>query len=64
MDRDELALLVTPEAAAHRLSIGRSKVYELIRTGELPSIKIGGCRRITTEALEAFVKRISGVKAS
>lgn len=64
MDRDELALLVTPEVAANRLSVGRSKVYELIRTGELPSIKIGGCRRITTEALEAFVQRISGVKAS
>jgi excisionase family DNA binding protein len=52
---DDLALLVTPEEAASRLRIGRSKVYELLRTGELRSIKIGGSRRITTEALAEFI---------
>ena len=39
---DDLALLVTPEEAASRLKVGRSKVYELMRTGALPSLKIGG----------------------
>jgi excisionase family DNA binding protein len=49
------ALLLTPEEAAEQLRIGRAKVYVLIRSGELPSIKIGGSRRITRAALEAYV---------
>lgn len=57
---DSLALLVTPEEAAERLRVGRSKVYELIRLGELRSLKIGGSRRITTEALAEFVERLQG----
>ncbi|QDP94989.1 helix-turn-helix domain-containing protein [Microlunatus elymi] len=52
---DGLALLVTPEEAAALLRVGRSKVYELIRLGELRSLKIGGSRRISTEALHDFV---------
>lgn len=55
---DELALLLTPEAAASRLSVGRSKIYALMRTGELRSIKIGGSRRITMEALDEFIAQL------
>ena len=54
---DGMALLVTPEEAASS-AVGRSKVYELMRTGELPSLKIGGSRRITREALAEFVSRL------
>jgi len=35
--------------------VSRSKVYELIRVGALRSLKIGGSRRITREALQEFV---------
>ncbi|MEX1038813.1 MAG: helix-turn-helix domain-containing protein [Acidimicrobiia bacterium] len=48
-------LLLKPEEAAEILSIGRSKVYELIGTGELASVRIGACRRIPAEALSDFV---------
>ncbi len=48
-------LLLTPEDAARALSIGRSKVYELLRGGQLDSVLIGASRRIPTEALLAFV---------
>ncbi|MBO0844385.1 MAG: helix-turn-helix domain-containing protein [Nocardioides sp.] len=58
---DVLALLMTPEEAARRLSVGRNKVYELMRRGELMSVKIGGSRRITTEALSEFVERLQQV---
>ncbi len=49
--------LLTPEEAAHRLSIGRTKVYELMDAGDLPSIKIDRCRRIPASAIPAFIAR-------
>ena len=45
----------TVEQVAKMLHIGRDKVYELLRTGQLRSIKIGKLRRITEEQLAAFV---------
>lgn len=37
------------------LYVGRDKVYYLIRTGQLRSIKIGKSRRITEEQLAQFI---------
>ncbi len=51
-------LLLKPEEAAEVLSIGRSKVYELIGTGELASVRIGTSRRVPTDALVEFVSRL------
>lgn len=51
MDR----LLLRPEDAAQVLSIGRSKLYELLASGRLGSVTIDGCRRIRVEDIEAFV---------
>lgn len=51
-------LLLSPAEAAEHLSIGRSKVYELIRLGQLRSVKIGGCRRIPQAALVDLVARL------
>jgi excisionase family DNA binding protein len=48
-------LLVRPEDAAIALGIGRTKVYELMRSGALRSVKIGGLRRIPAIALADFV---------
>lgn len=48
----------TVEQVAKMLHIGRDKVYELLRTGQLRSIKIGKLRRITEEQLEAFIASI------
>jgi excisionase family DNA binding protein len=45
----------TVEQVAKMLHIGRDKVYELLRTGQLRSIKIGKLRRITDEHLAEFV---------
>ncbi|WP_267883309.1 helix-turn-helix domain-containing protein [Streptomyces sp. NRRL S-1022] len=38
-----------------RLRLGRSKVYDLIRTRRLPSVTIGRCRRIPASALGDFI---------
>ncbi|KAB2370998.1 helix-turn-helix domain-containing protein [Actinomadura nitritigenes] len=45
----------TVEQVAEILNIGRDKVYFLIRTGQLHSIKIGKLRRITDRHLAEFV---------
>ena len=51
-------LLLTPEEAADRLGIGRTKVYRLIGTGQLHSVLIDRCRRVSVTALEEFVRRL------
>jgi len=51
-------LLLTAEEAAEVLSLGRTKVYELLAKGELRSVRIGGCRRIPDAALREFVDRL------
>jgi excisionase family DNA binding protein len=48
-------LLYTPEATAEVLSVGRSRVYELIATGELRSVTIGRSRRIPAAAIDAYI---------
>ena len=48
-------LLLSPAEAAAHLSIGRSKVYELMRRGQLRSVKIGTSRRIPQTALVDFI---------
>ena len=50
-------VLLRPEEAARRLSIGRTQLFELIRDGKLDSIKVGRLRRIPTASLQKFVER-------
>lgn len=52
------ALLLTPVEAARALGIGRTKVYELIASGRLRSVRLDGCRRITRDDLAAFVAQL------
>ena len=51
-------LLVRPEDAARVLGIGRTKVYELMRSGALRSVRVGGLRRIPVAALAEFVAQL------
>jgi excisionase family DNA binding protein len=48
-------LLLTPEETAEQLRIARVRVFELIKTGALPSVKIGNSRRIRATDLEKYV---------
>ena len=45
----------TVEQVAEILHIGRDKVYYLLRTGQLRSMKIGKLRRITDRHLAEFI---------
>ncbi len=49
-----LDLLTVPQVMA-RLQLGRSAVYDLLRSGQLASITLGRARRIPTHALTDFI---------
>ena len=49
-------LVYSVAEAATQLGIGRTLVYDLIRCGELPSIKIGERRLVARVDLEAYVE--------
>ena len=48
--------LLTYEEAADYLSVGRTKIYDLVGRGELPAVKIGRCTRLRPEDLEEFIE--------
>ena len=48
------------EEAARELRIGRSLVYDLIRTGRLRSFKVGSRRLIPAAAIEETIAILSG----
>lgn len=50
-------ILLRPVEAAEAIGVGRSKVYELIASGELPSVKIGGSVRVPVAGLRAWVEQ-------
>lgn len=56
-------LLTVPEAAT-ALAMSRSKLYELMASGMVRSVRIDGSRRIPAEALETFVAGLLGEEAS
>lgn len=51
-------LLLRVEEVAEVLDIGRTRVYHLIKVGELRSLKIGGSRRIPSTAVQEYLDRL------
>jgi excisionase family DNA binding protein len=56
-------LLYRVTEVAEALSLSRAKVYELITSGALRSVRIDGARRVRAADLEAFVQSLSGEAA-
>jgi excisionase family DNA binding protein len=52
-------LLLTIDQAAQALAISRSSIYELVLRGDIESIKIGRCRRITPAALQQYIESLT-----
>lgn len=50
-------LAVPPLEAARLLSLGMTKIYRLMRTGELISYRDGRARRITMESIHEHMAR-------
>lgn len=59
-DQEEVVMMeklaYSVEDVADLLSVGRSKVVQLVSTGELPSVKLGGRRLVTRRDLDEFVE--------
>ena len=56
MDPDRMLYRV--EEAAAVLALSRHRLYELIRSGELPTVKIGNLRRVPVQSLVAYVDEL------
>ncbi len=52
----EFPMLLKVEAAAKLLSLGRTKTYALIASGELPVIRVGRAVRVPVAALHQWVE--------
>jgi DNA binding domain, excisionase family len=50
-------LLLRPTEAAEVIGLGRSKMYELLAKGIVPSIRIGKSVRVPVEDLRAWIKK-------
>jgi excisionase family DNA binding protein len=50
-------LVVRPRDACKMLSIGRTKLYELLNDGEIESYRHGRSRRIALASIRAFISR-------
>ena len=56
-DRQDLAACLTTEEVLAYLNVTPRTIYRLIRTGELPAIRIGRQWRFRRSDLDAFVDR-------
>jgi excisionase family DNA binding protein len=41
MEKQDAPLLISVVEAARRLALGKTKVYELIASGDFPAVKVG-----------------------
>ena len=49
-------ILYRPVEAAEAIGISRAKMYELIASGEVPSIKVGNVKRVPVDKLREWVE--------
>ncbi len=52
---DDLPLVLRVEDLMSALDIGRNAAYELVRSGQIRSIRVGRKRRIPKQAVEDFL---------
>ena len=60
----ELPMLFTVEQVAQILGIGRSTVFQLIKSEQIESIRLGRSRRIPVDAMQNYVDDLRGARSS
>jgi excisionase family DNA binding protein len=50
--------MFNPRDTAKILSISRSQVYQLLKTGDLESVRIGRSRRISQDQLIRYINKL------
>lgn len=53
-------IMFNPRDTAKILSISRSQVYVLLRTGQLESVRIGRSRRISQDQMIRYINKLEG----
>jgi excisionase family DNA binding protein len=53
-----MKVLVSIEEAVILLSLGRTEMYRLVRSGDIPSVKVGRSRRVVVTALHDYVAQL------
>ncbi len=48
--------MLRPDEVARRLSISRAAVYRLIASGTIPSVRLGGSRRVSQTQHSQLIK--------
>jgi excisionase family DNA binding protein len=54
------AKLYTVAEVAMMMRISESKVWQLVRSGELTSVKIGWSRRVVAASVDVYIKKLGG----
>jgi excisionase family DNA binding protein len=44
------------EEVAEMLGLGRTKTYQLVASGELPSVRLGRCLRVPAHAIRRWIE--------
>ncbi len=57
MDQDLRPRLVSIAQAADMLGVGRTKLYELLDSGELRAVQIGVRRLVTIASIDGLIER-------
>lgn len=57
---DQERLLSSVATTCRRLDLGKSLVYELMKSGRLEAVKVGSKTLITERSIRAFVAEVTG----
>jgi len=63
-DMEEERLTLTVEETAKLLGIGRQLAYEMVKTGDIPSIRLGKRVLVPRRALEKLLEQPNVIRAS
>lgn len=55
---EDLPLVLRVEDLMPLLSIGRNTAYDLVRSGEIRSFRIGRCYRITKDSVVEYLRKV------
>ena len=56
--RGHMDAIVVSEEAENSRSMSRSKVYDLVLSGQIESIKVGRSRRVLVAGIDDFINRL------
>lgn len=59
MTSTDSKILLKPSEAAELVSLSRSEVYELIRDGIIPSVRVGKSLRVPVRELKAWAEQLA-----